>query len=149
MRHFIIGLIILIGLGNNCYSQIFDSHTKAVVELMSIIDMEDVLEESIEVVLNIQISQNPNLKKYKDVMIEFFNKYMSWESLKDDFIKIYKEEFTENEIKDLIEFYKTETGKKAMKKMPILMQKGSMIGQQRVQENIHELERMIQEKENK
>jgi len=50
-------------------------------------------------------------------------------SLYVDMAKIYMEEFTHEEIKDLIKFYKTPTGKKMADKAVVLSQKGMMAGQ--------------------
>lgn len=43
---------------------------------------------------------------------------------------VYDEEFTHKEIKEIIKFYETPTGKKTLTKMPIIMQKSQMLGQQ-------------------
>ena len=74
-----------------------------------------------------------------------FSTNISWESLENDFIKIYKESLTE-EILEVIEFYKTPVGKKMLLNLPTLMKQGAQIGQERVQANLHELEKMIREK---
>ncbi len=145
MKYLSLTILIALMCMTACQAQTEDSHTAAVNELLSIMDMEAMLSETINASLDMQIQQNPALAQYREVMLEFFDKYMSWETLKDDFIKIYKAEFTEKEIRDLIAFYKTDTGKKAMQKIPVLFQKGAAVGQKRVQDNIHILERMIRD----
>ena len=85
------------------------------------------------------------LAPYRDVLNRFFQKYMSWASVKDDYIKLYMEAFTEKEIGDLVAFYKTKTGKKAAGTIPQLMMKGAAIGQKQVEKHTAELTRMLQE----
>ncbi len=120
-------------------------HRDAAERLLVLMEMEKNLNEIIDQSLAMEFQQNPQLMLYKDVFKRFFSKYMSWESLKEDFITIYTEEFTADEINDLIEFYGSPTGKKAIEKTPVLFMKGAEAGQRKVQENLPELERMIEE----
>jgi hypothetical protein len=122
-----------------------DAHYQAASELLELAHMDEVLSQTIDQMLDLQIQQNPELALYEKVMREFFAKYMSWDALKEDFIKIYMEEFTEAELKDMIAFYKTPTGQKAITKTPVLASRGAQLGQQRVQDNINELIQMIKD----
>jgi hypothetical protein len=129
-----------------CVSSISSADTaseKEAEKLLSIMGMEQVLEQSISQMLDVQLQQNPALAPYKGVMLEFFSKHMSYESLKPDMLKIYSNEFTAEELKKINSFYATDVGKKTIEKMPILMVQGAQIGAARVQENIGELQEMI------
>ena len=44
--------------------------------------MEQALEQSISQMLQIQLQQNPALAPYKNIMLQFFKKHMSYENLK-------------------------------------------------------------------
>ena len=72
-------------------------------------------------------------------------KNLSFEKLKPEFIRIYTDAFSQQEIDDMIEFYQTPTGKKTIELMPDLMGQGAEIGQAKVQANIAELQDMIAE----
>lgn len=113
--------------------------------LLNIMGMEKALQQTIEQMLTLQMQQNPTLAPFKQVMLKFFNKHMSYESLKEDMATIYAEAFTEQELKELNAFYRTPTGQKTIQKMPELMQKGGQLGVKRVQDNMSELQQMIQE----
>jgi hypothetical protein len=119
------------------------SHRQAAEKILSIGGMEKALVQSIEQMLNIQIKQNPSLAPYREVMLKFLKKHMSYESLKDDIVAIYMEEFTEKELEEILAFYETPTGRKTIEKMPQLMAKGAQLGVLRVQQNIGELQEMI------
>jgi hypothetical protein len=119
------------------------SHKAALKEMFKVTHMDEVMSKTIETMLDQQVQQNPAIAKYRHVMSLFFQKYMSWQSLEDDMMKIYMEEFTEDEIKELTAFYRTPLGQKAITKAPAMMAKGAEIGQQRVQQNIGELRKMI------
>jgi len=113
--------------------------------MLNVMGMEGALEQSIEQTLNIQLQQNPTLAPFKGVMMKFFRKHMSYETLKPDMVKIYADAFTATELRELITFYSTPTGKKTLEKMPVLMAQGGQIGAKRVQDNIQELQQMIKD----
>ena len=120
-----------------------DASQKEAGKLLDEIGMEKMLEQSIQQMLQVQIQQNPGLAPYKNVMLKFFAKNMSYESLKPEFVKIYAEAFSAKELREINQFYKTPTGKKSVELMPQLMAQGAQIGAARVQSNIGELQQMI------
>ena len=122
-----------------------DTHRKAANDLLDTMDLNTLLSSSIESMLQLQLSQNPSLKPFEKTMRAFLNKYMSGESLREDFLKVYVEIFSEKELREINAFYKTPTGKKTLTEMPALMAKCGAIGQKRVQEHIPELQKMIAE----
>lgn len=115
------------------------------LRLFEIMNMEQIMSESITQMLDIQTQQNPDLANYRPVMLEFFAKYMSFESIKPEMAALYADAFTADELKDLIAFHQTPTGQKSIDIMPRLMREGANIGAVRVQENIGELQRMMAE----
>ena len=120
------------------------SHRAAAEALLNLMDMDNLLNQSIDQMLEVQVKQNPAIGQFKTQMKTFLSKYMSWASMKDDMIRIYTEEFTEPELKELLAFYQTPLGKKTVQKMPKLMAKGAELGQQRVQQHLPELQQAIQ-----
>ena len=78
-------------------------------------------------------------------MLKFMNKYMGWESLKEDMAKIYTSKFTLQELIELKQFYKSPVGRKSVILFPELASEGAALGQKRVNQNIEELKRMIGE----
>jgi len=105
--------------------------------------MAEALEQSVEQILNLQLQQNPGLPPYKGVLVRFFKKHMSYGSLKPEMIQLYANTFSAAELREINQFYATETGKKTIKQMPALMAQGGQIGASRVQENMSELQTMI------
>jgi hypothetical protein len=117
---------------------------KEAEKLLNMVGTQEVMEQSMSQMLDIQLQQNPALAPYKGVMMEFLNENMSYESLKPELIKMYSEEFTSSELREINAFYSTNVGKKSIEKMPKLMMQGGQLGATRVQENIGDLQAMIQ-----
>jgi hypothetical protein len=92
-------------------------------------------------------NQFPDDKRiaFKKVMKTFMGKYFTWDSLKDKMAAIYANEFTEDELKQITTFYNSPVGQKVGQKLPSLMQKGMMVGQEAVAAHKDELTQMMQE----
>ena len=120
-----------------------NSHEKAAKAVLTSMDLENNFAQTIDAMLDLQIQQNPALAQHRDAMKEFFDKYMSWKSLEKDFITLYTDSFTEQELKEINAFYQSDVGKKSIRLMPEMTRKGGEIGQRRVQENIHELQKIM------
>lgn len=112
-------------------------------KLLNALNMQGTMTKSMDVMLEMQVKQNPAIHPFKGVMKNFYNKYMSYESLKPDLIKIYSNTFTASELKEISAFYKTSLGQKMLLKLPSLMEQGGKIGAARVQKNMPELQQMI------
>ncbi|MBD2857718.1 DUF2059 domain-containing protein [Spongiibacter sp. KMU-158] len=119
-----------------------DSEREAEILLTSM-GMEEAMTQTMSQMVDFQLQQNPTLAPFKSVIIKFFAKHMSWASLKSEFVKIYSEAFSAKELREINEFYATETGRKTIQLMPSLSAQGGQIGADRVQENIGELQAMI------
>ncbi|TGE10537.1 DUF2059 domain-containing protein [Hymenobacter fodinae] len=122
------------------------SHRKAAEELLAVTGSEKNMTEMTSRMLDVQLEQRPEMKAVEPEMRAFLTKYMSWQSMKEDLVQLYAQEFTEKELKELNKFYQTPTGRKTIQKMPMLMQAGMEIGQRRVQEHLPELQKAIADK---
>ncbi|WP_269632427.1 DUF2059 domain-containing protein [Pelomonas sp. BJYL3] len=120
-----------------------DSAPVEAARLLDTLNLQRVLQESIETSLDAQIQRQPKLVPYRAVMLTFMAKYMSYEGLKDELVDIYAKEFTGEELAALREFYQTPVGRKAIERLPALMGQGMQMGQRRVQAHLGELEDMI------
>lgn len=137
-------LCMVVGLSVFSVAQADTAGTKEAEKLLDLMDMEQALDDSMSGMLDLQLQQNPSLAPYKGVMLEFFRKYMSYESIKPDMAKMYADAFTAAELQELTAFYSTDVGKKTIEKMPELMMQGAQLGTNRIQNNMGELQQMIQ-----
>lgn len=120
------------------------SHRAAVLELCDVMHMERTMQDSMRSMIDLQVQQVPEMARARPQLQKFFEKYLSWPALKEDFVKLYLEAFTEPELRQLITFYKTPTGQKAVQQMPGLMQRGAQIGANRLREHTAELVGLMQ-----
>jgi hypothetical protein len=125
------------------------SHRKAAENLLIVMEVDKSLPKIADQVVENQLQQNPQLASQRDIFQKFFNKYLTWENVKEDTITAYTQEFTEPELKKLTEFYKTPLGKKANEKMPQLAFIAGQIGLKKAQANQAELRQMVEEQKSK
>lgn len=61
-------------------------------------------------------------------------KYLSWGKLKPDYVQIFAEAFSEQELDDLIAFYRTPSGRALVEKTPGTMDKARLVVQRKMGE---------------
>ena len=125
------------------------SHRKAAENLLLVMEVEKSLPQIAAQVVETQVQQNPQLAAQREVLQRFLTKYVNWESVKEDTITAYTQEFTEPELKKLTEFYKTPLGKKASEKMPQLAFIAGQLGLKQAQAHQAELRQMLEDQKNK
>lgn len=120
------------------------SHRKAAQDLLEITDAPNSMTGFGDTVIDAQISSNPELAPYRDVFTKWLQKTLSWDVIGPRMVELYTATFTEAELRELLVFYKSPIGQKALKQMPILFQQGAQIGQEAAAQNMGELEKMIE-----
>src|SRR5215510_8267829 len=138
-----LGLSPLVALGDA------QSHRKAAENLLLVMEVDKSLPKVVEQVVESQMQQNPQLAAQREVLKRFLTTYVNWESVKEDTITAYTQEFTEPELKKLTEFYKTPLGKKASGKMPQLAFIAGQLGLRQAQAHQAELRQMLEDQKTK
>lgn len=112
-----------------------DSHYNTALELISLTYNKEATYQSFIsfglLPVKERFENNPKTKDYVDVLLNvtkevldaYFNDSDTQNNLKTIYAKIYTEEFTKNELKELIKFYKTATGRKVLQKLATINQK--------------------------
>ncbi len=78
----------------------------------------------------------------QDKMMAMMAKEMSWANLKDDYISAYAEVFSDEDIRGLIDFYKSPVGQKLIAKTPELTSRMMKISQKRIQTLLPQMKEM-------
>ncbi len=120
-----------------------NSHLQQVETLFKLTQMEKKIDESVDSVLQLQLSQNPQLLQHQAEMRSFFEKYIGWAALKNDITEMYLQTFSEDELKAINGFYITPVGQKVITVLPQLVQQRNQLAMMRLQQNIGELQQII------
>jgi len=117
------------------------------VEVMNMDAMVDSMYAQVEGMMqnmSVQMGVKPDEKaifdKYYADMTEVLKTKMSWQKMQPMMINLYDKQFTEQEISDMLAFYKTESGQAILKKMPQVMQESMQMSQALVQDAMPEIQ---------
>lgn len=126
-----------------------ESHLKATKKFFEAAKMGAVFDDMAVQMTDMQIKTHPLLTPFRESILVFLRKYMSWKELEADVTKLYMKEFTEAEIREMTKFYGTPTGQKVLKKMPELSAEGAAIGAKRVEAHEAEFQAILEEAQKK
>ena len=112
---------------------------RAAEELLVAMDMERTFTRTMEAMIEQQKAQNEVFAQNEAEFRAFFRRYMGWEELRPDFVRLYAETYTEDELRQLAAFYRTPLGRRVMETIPQLSTRSTEITQRRVMEHMPEL----------
>ncbi len=81
-----------------------------------------------------QTNVSANVAHETDQVMDMLQKELSWDNLKDAYITLYAETFTQEELEGIIAFYKSPAGQAYTKKQPQLMQRSMELSQKLIQQ---------------
>ncbi len=120
-----------------------NDHQLKAEQLLILTGVPNTLVQVSIIAIDVQLQEEPQLKKYEDIFRSFVAQHTSWDALKPDLIRLYTDNFTEKEIVDLIRFYSSPTGKKSIELSPHLMNQTSLLVQNVFMKNGAQLDKMI------
>jgi len=121
-------------------------HRDAAAIFLKVMNIERSMMAGASTMIDVQIQQNPAPGPFRDVMLKWAGKYMTWEAVSGSMTDLYAQTFTESELKEMTAFYNTPTGQKALTEMPGLMQKGAAMGIELAKAHASELDQMIRDR---
>jgi uncharacterized protein len=135
------------------------THRQAAEEVLRLTKVDKMLGPLIEQIQQVQIQQLQQMnlsreaysaaQRYLQRINDLVAREMQWQEIKNDYIGLYTDAFTEQELHELIQFYSTPLGRKAVEKMPVLMEQSMQLGQKKMMNIMPEIqtlsEEMIQE----
>jgi hypothetical protein len=141
---FLLSLVLVMSFGGRAAAQeITPAHRAAATEMLLAMNIQDNIDASVETMLQLQTEQNPAMAQFSDILRDFMKKYMTWDTLKDQYADIYARAFTEAELRELTAFYRSPIGKKMASALPQLMSEGAQLGQKAVMDHMPELQQAI------
>jgi hypothetical protein len=146
MKHAVMALMIalLIYAGpSRADAPAMDSHAQAATNLLSVMNVEKQMAVGTQTMTDLLIAQNAMLGPYRDVILKWAANFMTWDTFGPRVVALYKESFTERELRDLAAFYKTPLGQKSLTVMPELTRRMAELGASVAKEHAQELEPMI------
>jgi uncharacterized protein len=127
-------------------AQLPASHREAAMDLLVAMRVPETLQASMNAALQSQLQGNPQMRAVEPVLRDFLAKYITWDALKDQYADIYANAFSEDELREMAAFYRTDTGQKLARLTPALLRQGIELGDRAVQQHLPELQQMIEQR---
>lgn len=124
-------------------------------ELLLLMEIPQNIEKSFQMIKQMQAAQfqqmaggvagTEEVASLQDEIMDMISAEMSWDNLKDDYIGIYSDTFTADELRGIIEFYKSPVGQKFVEKMPELQRRSMELSQKQTLELMPKIQSKSQE----
>ena len=129
------------------------SNLAQVYDLFEVMHIRDNYEKLVKIRLSTisrmlppEIKNDPEMKKkYIKILSDFISENMNWDKIKEDMAKIYANNYTSEEMKDLKKFYVSDTGQKVLKTLPKISKETMQMVQTKMMSHMGELQEKIVE----
>ncbi len=88
---------------------------------------------------------DPEALVKSEKMMDMISQELSWEKLKDQYIALYADVFTEAELKGLLAFYESPIGQKFVNKQPELTKRSMILTNRIMLKVVPKMQKMIKE----
>ena len=112
---------------------------ETIERLLVAADFERHYVQTMEAGMAAQLRANPALAPYADMLRAFNLRYASYEAVKPDLIRLYRETFSESEAEETIRFYESDFGRRFTTKMAALGVRSSEMAIERARVHLPEL----------
>lgn len=89
--------------------------------------------------------QKERFDAFQKQLFTFIQTQLSWKAMESDYVDMYSQTFTEEEIDAMIAFYKSPAGQSMIAKTPELTQKSSVLVQKKMVTLIPQMQKMVQD----
>ena len=126
------------------HSQAADGHADVAKELLVFLKAKERMVVAIKQIVALQVERDPRLGSFQPQIEAFVSKHMAWDELEPEIVDQYKKAFTEAELREILAFYTSEPGRKALANMERIIRQ---VGQSRntiMRENSGDLRNLIE-----
>lgn len=116
------------------------SHRQAAADILDLISGPELFRAGFQAMLKPMLSgmrengaTEAQVREIEAAFNDWLEKEIKWDELKPQMLELYVREFSEPELRDILAFYKSPTGLKALKRLPALMAEGAKIGEKYAQ----------------
>lgn len=85
------------------------------------------------------------IDKQQSKMVAIMKDEMGWDKMKSEFVQVYRDTFSQEEVDSLIAFYESPTGQMFIDKQPALIKNTMAMLQQRMGPMMQRIQKMVQE----
>ena len=126
--------------------KVSDTHEQRVIELFEVMNLPAVYRREVDALVLRQKNQIQHFEYFEDVIRQWAIQVTGWEALQPKIAALYKTSFTEQELNDMLRFYRSPAGLKFLQLQPVMATKMRQIGAEAAQEHREVLKNMLRER---
>jgi len=88
----------------------------AAMELFKAMKLPTNIQDTAAAMIDSEVGRNPGLNPFRDTMLTWLKKYMTWDAMVPELTKLYTSTFTDDELKQMAAFYSSPAGQKSLEK---------------------------------
>jgi uncharacterized protein len=89
--------------------------------------------------------QQAREEQTRNKIMDLIKSRMRWDKMRPDYVKLYSETFSDEEVSGMLAFYESPAGRAMLSKMPVLMGKTMALVQSQMTELMPEIQRITKE----
>jgi hypothetical protein len=117
--------------------------TKKMMDLMKFQIMQ--MQQSVFKQFDLPQDAKEDVAEFQRKMFDKIFSELNWNDMKEEYASLYADTFSEKELREIVDFYRSPAGRKMMEKMPVIVQKAMEISLKKTQNLLPEIEKMTEE----
>lgn len=113
------------------------------MRLLELFHVQEATDQAAQIMVEQIVAENSLMAVHEEVLHEFSRRYLGWNAIRQDLARIYAREYTPQELKELVAFFESPTGKKFVQATPTLQGKVAKYIQSIIVKHEDDLARMI------
>ena len=119
---------------------------RAAAELVDAMNVQQMMNETADATIRAQVKQTPMLAQFEDILRETMSRALRWEDIRSDYVRMYAEVYTADELRQLRTFYQTPLGQRLLATMPQVALKSMEISNRRMEQFLPEMQQRIMQR---
>ena|ERR1700676_488942 len=122
--------------------------------LLTVMNADNMIDQMFEQIKAMTASQVPpgvspeqiaKAHEIQNKIMDVVKAHISWEKMRPQYVKLYAETFTDEEVNGMLAFYESPAGRAMLEKMPALVTKIMEVAQGQMKDVLPEIQRIIRE----
>lgn len=126
-------------------AEVPDTELQLGMQLIELLDVRGAAAAGIRLMMDAQVEAQPHLAPYRERMEAWANGIFSTPEAAQAYARLYAETFTEGELRDMIAFYQSPTGRRFTAEQSRLVAGGETIGRELAEAHLDELMELLEE----
>ena len=123
-----------------------NNHESLIKQLFLVLELPRIYEQKVDTLVCEQKQRIEHFSYFEDVIRAWAVDTIGWKSLEPRLLEIYKKQFSENELRDILHFYRSTAGQKFLKAQPAINLETQQLAADAARENAHQLKIMLRKR---